>query len=86
MHAHDYDVLWVLVIAASALVGWWLAIRPGASFRGAAASMSCLIMIMAILMCVLAIQGQGRSVPRKAMGAMQQREPGAGQRVVLNRS
>ncbi|MBI5863184.1 MAG: hypothetical protein HZB38_01460 [Planctomycetes bacterium] len=59
----DANVRWVLVIAASALVGWWLAVRPGATFRGAAASMSCLIMVMAILMCVLAIQGQesGRS-------------------------
>ena len=83
MHAHDYDFIWVLVIAASALTGWWLAVRPGASFRGAAASMSCLIMIMAMLMCILAIQGQG-SAARKAQAALG-REYAKGQHVALQR-
>lgn len=81
MHAHDYDFIWVLVIAASALTGWWLAVRPGASFRGAAGSMSCLIMIMAMLMCMLAIQGQNTRKAHAAMG----RELAKGQHVVLQR-
>jgi hypothetical protein len=83
MHAHDYDILWVMVIAASALCGWWLAVRPGASFRGAAASMSCLIIIMALLMCVLAVQGQGFQT-RRAMAAVN-RDAAKGQQVVLSR-
>ena len=56
----ESDFLWVLVIAASALVGWWVSVRPGSSYRGTAGSMSSLIMVMAILMCMLAIQGQQR--------------------------
>jgi hypothetical protein len=84
MYPHDYDLVWVLVIAASALSGWWLAIRPGASFRGAAAGMSGLIMIMAVLMCVLAIQGQNPT-PRKAQGAAKSPDLGKGQRVVMRR-
>jgi hypothetical protein len=83
MFAQDYDFVWVLVIAASALSGWWLAVRPGASFRGAAAGMSGLIMIMAMLMCLLAIQGQ--SPARKAHAAMKGHDPGKGQRVVMRR-
>ena len=83
MSAHEYDFVWVLVIAASALTGWWLAVRPGATFRGAAGGMSCLIMVMAVLMCVLAIQGQ-TSAARKAHAAMG-RESGKGQHVVLQR-
>lgn len=59
--AGEADLLWVLVIAASALAGWWISVRPGSSYRGAAAGMSGLIITMAILMCLLAIQGQSPS-------------------------
>ncbi len=61
----EADFLWVLVIAASALVGWWISVRPGSSYRGAAAGMSGLIMVMAILMCMLALQGQGSTSTSK---------------------
>lgn len=61
----EADFLWVLVIAASALVGWWISVRPGSSYRGAAAGMSGLIMVMAVLMCMLAIQGQGTNAASK---------------------
>jgi hypothetical protein len=48
-------VLWVLVIVAATLAGWWLAVRPQASYRGIATPISFLIIIAAILMCVLAL-------------------------------
>ncbi len=50
-------VLWMLVIVAAALAGWWLAVRPRASYRGIATPVSFLIIIAAILMCVLALSG-----------------------------
>ena len=50
--------LWYLVIGATALAGWWLAVRPRASYRGVSTSMSYLIMLMAALLCVLAVSGQ----------------------------
>ncbi len=52
---------WLLVIAACALAGWWLSLRPAASYRGAAATMQWLIILMAALMCLLAIDGQHRA-------------------------
>ncbi len=58
--------LWYLVIAATALAGWWLAVRPRASYGGISATMSVLIVLMAVLLCVLAMSGQqggGRSRP-----------------------
>jgi hypothetical protein len=50
--------MWVLVIAATALTGWWLSLRNGASFRGVQASMSFLIVTLAVLLSILAISGQ----------------------------
>jgi len=50
--------LWMLVIAVCALAGWWLAVRPGSSYRGVSSSMSCLIVVMAVLMCALGLFGQ----------------------------
>lgn len=60
-----WDHLWMLVIALVALSGWWLAVRPRASYGGISTTMSFLIVLAAILMCVLAIGGQ-RSGPRAA--------------------
>jgi hypothetical protein len=58
--------LWYLVIAATALAGWWLAVRPRASYAGISTTVSFLIILMAVLLCVLAVSGQhggGRSRP-----------------------
>lgn len=48
----------LLVIAACALSGWWLAVRPNASYRGVSGSISFLIVFMAVLLCFLALSGQ----------------------------
>ncbi len=50
--------LWLLTIAAAALTAWWLSMRPRASYRGVSATMSVLIVLMAVLLCVLAFSGQ----------------------------
>jgi hypothetical protein len=66
----DWSQLWMLVIAAAALSGWWLSLRPRASYAGISTTMSFLIVLMAVLLCVLAISGQRgspRSVPAKQM-------------------
>lgn len=52
------DPYWLLVIAAAALTGWWLALRPQASYRNVSATMSMLIVLMGVLLCVLAFSGQ----------------------------
>lgn len=48
----------MLVIALVALSGWWLAVRPRASYSGVSSTMSFLIVLMAVLLCVLAVGGQ----------------------------
>ena len=58
----DWMQFWMLVIAATALSGWWLTLRPGASYRGIASPVGVLIIVMAVLMCLLAIDGQGRGL------------------------
>lgn len=62
--APAWNHVWLLVIAAAALCGWWLAVRPRATYGAASATMSFLIVLMAVLLCVLAVSGQrGASRP-----------------------
>ena len=49
---------WFLVIAAAALSGWWLSVRPRATYSNISSTMSVLIVLMAVLLCVLAVRGQ----------------------------
>jgi hypothetical protein len=48
----------MLVVALVALSGWWLAVRPHASYGGVSSTMSFLIVLMAVLLCILAVGGQ----------------------------
>ena len=41
--------------AAALLCGWWLSVRPSASYRGISASTSFLIVLLAGLMAMLAV-------------------------------
>lgn len=50
-------VSWILVIVATVLAGWWLAVRPRASYRGVATPVSFLIIVAALLMGLLALGG-----------------------------
>ncbi len=50
----------MIVIATCALVGWWLTLRPNASYRGAGGTTSALIVLMAVLMFTLAMGGQAQ--------------------------
>lgn len=61
----DFGTLWLVAIAAAALCGWWVSVRPGSTYRGVSGTMSCLIMLMAILATVLALHGQAG--PKRAM-------------------
>lgn len=49
--------MWSLVVVVSALSGWWLAVRPGATYRGASGPVSILIVVMAVLLSLLALRG-----------------------------
>ncbi len=59
---------WMFVVTAAALTGWFWALRPNAPARGVANSVGFLILILAALMCILALTGQG--IPRSAQAAM----------------
>jgi hypothetical protein len=59
----EWSQLWMLVISAAALSGWWLAVRPRASYGGISTTMSFLIVLMAVLLCVLAVSGQRGTWP-----------------------
>jgi hypothetical protein len=60
--------LWPLVIVAAVLAGWWLALRPRASYRGVATPVSLLIVVAAILLCVLALSSPRGRGPRAQPG------------------
>jgi hypothetical protein len=62
----SYFHVWALAVAGSALCAWWLTVRPGASYRGVASSVSFLIILMAVLLAVLALFGQPSRSPSGA--------------------
>ncbi len=53
-----WDQLWLLVVAASVLSGWWLCVRPGATYRAVGSGVSLLIVLLAVVMAVLAVVNQ----------------------------
>lgn len=61
--------VWSVVMAASALCAWWLTVRPGASQRGSAPTVSIMIIAMAVLMAGLAIRGQGAAAQTPVQAA-----------------
>lgn len=46
---------WVFAICGAALAGWWLAVRPGPQNRDLATPVAFLIVLLAVLLCLLAI-------------------------------
>lgn len=54
----DQVVFWLFVFAGAVLAGWWLAMRPGATFRDVATPVSFLVLTLAVLLCMLALTGQ----------------------------
>lgn len=52
---------WLLALATTALVAWWLMLRPGASYRGMSPSATCLIIALAFLLGVMALRPQPQS-------------------------
>ncbi len=54
----DFTQVWVLVVICAAFCGWWLSLRPNASFRNIGGTMQMLIGLMIVLMCLLALDGQ----------------------------
>jgi hypothetical protein len=61
----------MLVIALVALSGWWLAVRPRASYRGISSPVSFLIVVAALLLCMLAVGGQHDSPGRLPVSLLQ---------------
>ena len=45
-------------MGATALASWFIAVRPGASYKPIGGSVSILIVLLAVLICALAITGQ----------------------------
>jgi len=50
-------LFWLVAVTGCIIVAWWLAVRPGASLRTIATPASALIIIMAVLLCLLALTG-----------------------------
>ncbi|MGE0479723.1 MAG: hypothetical protein AB7Q17_04550 [Phycisphaerae bacterium] len=51
-------LFWILAFSGCVLSGWWLAIRPGAICRDVGTPVAFLVILMAVLLCVLALTGQ----------------------------
>ncbi len=62
----DFTHIWVLVVICAAFCGWWLSLRPNASFRNIGGTMQMLIGLMIVLMCLLALDGQGGLLVRRS--------------------
>lgn len=45
----------IMVIALAALAGWWLALRPNASYRSLQSPMTYMILTAAALLAILAL-------------------------------
>lgn len=65
----------IAAIAVCVLVGWWLAVRPGSSYRGIASSMSCLIVILSVLLCILALRPMSAAANPPSPGRSFQNAP-----------
>lgn len=68
---------WSLIVAAACLCGWYLSLRSGASMTAISSSVSFLIILMAGLLVMLAVNGQGE--PRACAAGAAPRGPAAGQ-------
>ncbi len=67
MMTPEHLVFWIVSAAGCTLAGWWLSVRPQASYRGIAAPVSGLLILMAITLCMLAVSGQDtRSITLEA--------------------
>lgn len=55
----DQLLFWTIAFAGAVLAGWWLAVRPGQTPRGAATTVSCLILLMAVALCLLVLLAPG---------------------------
>ncbi|TWT43852.1 hypothetical protein RAS1_02520 [Phycisphaerae bacterium RAS1] len=51
-------LFWMLTLTGGIAAGWWLTVRPGSSFRAVATPVSFLTILMAVLLCLLAVSGQ----------------------------
>lgn len=49
---------WTLTASVAGLAGWWLAARPGASFRGIGVPVGSLVLILWFAVCMLTLTGQ----------------------------
>ncbi len=55
--AHSNVLFWLIAGAGCVFVGWWLAVRPGATMRAIATPVSALVILMAVLLCLLVLTG-----------------------------
>jgi uncharacterized membrane protein YedE/YeeE len=60
--SRDLLIFWIFIVAGAALAGWWLAVRPGgtpphSTPRESGTPVALLILVLAVLLCVLAMAG-----------------------------
>ncbi len=51
-------LFWIIAFAGGIVAAWWLSVRPTANFRGVATPVAFLVIVMAALLCMLAVTGQ----------------------------
>lgn len=62
-------LFWVVTFTGSVVAGYWLAVRPGSTYRNIATPVSALVILMAVLLCLLALSGQDlRSFSHDVLG------------------
>ena len=55
--SREVVVFWTFIFAGSTLAGWWLAVRPSITPRDVATPVAFLIVVLAVLLCLLALCG-----------------------------
>lgn len=54
----DNFLFWLVASTGAIVASWWLSVRPGSSMKDIQTPVSFLVVVMAVLLCLLAVTGQ----------------------------
>ena len=67
---HSNLLFWLIAGTGCVVVAWWLALRPRAVMRAIATPASVLVIVMAVLLCLMALTGTDLSDLCSSMRAL----------------